>query len=530
MPLELSGVHEQDLAIEGKHLDEALSRAKKLLEQIFPDTADELIPDWERLCGITPEADDTLDRRRARVVAKLKEQGRLDRQYYIDIAAALGVKITIEELGPGDEGYGPEGIFVWRVNGIDIERDIIYFRAGQSCAGDHLMSWRDAIDIKEVFERLRPAHTLCLYAHKSFWTSGLLWPFDDTLAEQYHGIEPLPGAVVTLKPDGHTGGCAAFQPATENLLGTSPIPWSAVDFSNWTATSGVDVTITQGQEDPDGGTSGTRIQTSGGSATAKYYSGWFDAYQGDTLSSQVWVKCLSGSVVVYGNLDTPATLVVPGDGWVKVAYTITSQRPLLQLTIQFKAEHPEDSLDFLAYHPQIERLPYCTDFTPTIRPPSVLEYLIADGKPRAIPAQGTIRMRLKFLFDAADFHEAQTILDWSGDEESFLLQILGDSLQVYLGKAGGYTFCNIPGLSYAQDVWYNIAFTWDYATGQAALYSGSDIDDTPSGISAHIIPEPAPLRLGLRKDGQYPLLGSIDDLQIEAVARTSQELADWLAS
>lgn len=526
MPVELSGVHEQDLAIEGKHLDEALDRATTLLEQIFPDTADELIPAWERLCGITPGADDTLQLRRTRVVAKLKEQGRLDRQYYIDIAAALGVEITIEELGPGDEGYGPEGIFVWRVTAIDLDHEIIYFRAGESVAGDYLMTWRYVIDIEEIIERLKPAHTLCLYAHASYWP--LLWPFNDGLSEENRGLEPSPGAVVTLKPGGHTGGCAAFQPGTENLMTTAELPWTALDFSDWTAATGVDVTITQGQEDPDGGTGGTRIQTSGGSAIQKYYSCWFDTTPDLAYSTQVWVKCLSGSLVVFNNYDVPDTLVVPADGWVRATFSVVS-RLGLQLVIQFRTEQAADSLDFLAYHPQIERRPCCTDFTPSTRPASLLEYVIGGDTPRAIPAQGTIRMRLKFLLDAADFPARQTILDWSDGEEAFQIYTVDDSLEVCLGKFLGFTICQVSGLSYLKDVWYNIAFTWDYATGQAVIHAGG-VSGISADNNARIVPQPAPLRLGQSKNGLNPLYASIDDLQIEDVVRTSLELEDWLAS
>lgn len=526
MPVELSGVHEQDLAIEGGHLDEALDRAAALLEQIFPDTADELIPDWERLCGITPGASDTLQLRRTRVVARLKEQGRLDRQYYIDIAAALGVEITIDELAAGEEGYGPEGIFVWRVTAIDLDHEIIYFRAGESVAGDHLMTWRDVIDIEELFERLKPAHTLCLYAHASYWS--LLWPFDGTLTEQNRGLEPSPGAVVTLKSGGHTGGCAAFQPGTDNLMTTAELPWTALDFSDWTSATGVTATITQGQEDPDGGTGGTRIQTSGGSAIGKYYSCWFDTTPDLAYSTQVWVKCLSGSLVVFNNYDTPDTLVVPADGWVRATFSVVS-RLGLQLVIQFRTEQAADSLDFLAYHPQIEQLPCPTDFTPSTRPAGLLEYVIGGDTPRATPAQGTIRMRLKFLLDDADFPSRQTILDWSDGDQSFVVYTADNDLEVYLGNTGGYTLCQTSNLSYLAGAWYNIAITWDYATGLAVLYADGRIN-TSSTNNAHIIPQPTPLRLGSMKAGQGPLYASIDDLQIEDVVRTSLELEDWLAS
>lgn len=164
-PVELGGVFDQDITVEGAALDEVYSRMLQLLDEIFPDAADELIPDWERVCGLTPGLAVPLQLRRDNVVAKLREIGRLDKQFFIDVAAALGATITIEELDAGQDGYGPEGIFVWRVNISAIEETTYYFRAGESSAGDYLMWWNSDIGLEEIFEELKPAHTLALFVY-----------------------------------------------------------------------------------------------------------------------------------------------------------------------------------------------------------------------------------------------------------------------------------------------------------------------------------------------------------------------------
>ncbi|MCE5274870.1 MAG: DUF2313 domain-containing protein [Deltaproteobacteria bacterium] len=163
-PTELGGVFDADIELEGSLLDEALTSSEQLLAEIFPEQANELLTDWERVCGLTPGASDTLQLRRQKVVAKLREQGSLCRNYYIELAAYLGYTITIEELASGAEGYGDEGIFVWRVT-VANNTPIYYFRAGDSSAGDYLLWWPVQTAIEGLFEDLKPAHTQIIFAY-----------------------------------------------------------------------------------------------------------------------------------------------------------------------------------------------------------------------------------------------------------------------------------------------------------------------------------------------------------------------------
>ncbi|KAF0145128.1 MAG: phage protein [Nitrospirae bacterium] len=168
-PLDLGGEFERDIELEGKQLDLAQARVDDLLKEMFPDGAYELLCCWERVCGITPGADDTLQMRRDTVIRKLREIGRLDRKYFIDVAAAMGYTITIEELHPfmaglsyaGDTLYVEESIFIWLVRIAG--QSLYYFRAGQSSAGERLLWWPVQTVLENILNDLKPAHTYIIF-------------------------------------------------------------------------------------------------------------------------------------------------------------------------------------------------------------------------------------------------------------------------------------------------------------------------------------------------------------------------------
>jgi uncharacterized protein YmfQ (DUF2313 family) len=168
-PVEIQGSFEKDIEIEGKHLDNAQSRAEQLLKEMFPDQSHELLPDWERVCGLTPSADDPLQLRRDRVIKKLRELGGLSRAYFINLAASWGYTISIEELRPfmagwnraGDTLYVYESIWIWRVKVSG--QPLYYFRAGQSVAGERLLWWQAQTVLENILNELKPAHTYVIF-------------------------------------------------------------------------------------------------------------------------------------------------------------------------------------------------------------------------------------------------------------------------------------------------------------------------------------------------------------------------------
>jgi uncharacterized protein YmfQ (DUF2313 family) len=162
-PVELTGVFADDIALEGKYLDAAQASAEQLLREMLPQSAGDTIADWELVYGLTPAITDTLQMRQVRVIAKMRERGGLSFPYFTALATAMGYVVTIEELLGNTDGYGPEGIFRWRVTFTGTP--LYYFRAGQSIAGERLVDGPVATALEGLFTDLKPAHTLIIFAY-----------------------------------------------------------------------------------------------------------------------------------------------------------------------------------------------------------------------------------------------------------------------------------------------------------------------------------------------------------------------------
>lgn len=163
-----------------------------LLAESYPGTCIETIGDWERICGLPDPCTgplDTLQQRRAAVLAKLAARGGQSRQYYIDLAAIYGYTITITEYRPFIAGQNAAGDACWHQSiglppdrwgqqPIPQARDqdwwfvwsityapplvVTYFRADESVAGDPLANWGADV-LMCIIEQTKPAHTLVLY-------------------------------------------------------------------------------------------------------------------------------------------------------------------------------------------------------------------------------------------------------------------------------------------------------------------------------------------------------------------------------
>jgi uncharacterized protein YmfQ (DUF2313 family) len=164
MPVALGETHDRDIAAEGALLDQAGDRGEVLLVEQFPDSAYELLEAWERSYATAPFFDDSLQMRKARVTQKMSELGRLDRAYFIQVAASLGYTAVIEELHPfmpgwsgaGDEVGDDGSDWCWRVYYQEGGANV--FRAGDSAAGEYL-SYSFADTMRQIFDELKPADT-----------------------------------------------------------------------------------------------------------------------------------------------------------------------------------------------------------------------------------------------------------------------------------------------------------------------------------------------------------------------------------
>lgn len=148
-------------------------RSDDLMDEADPRTSFELLPDWERVCGlpdVCSELGENLDRRRAAVAARLTASGGQSRAFFMGLAQAHGYQVDIQEFHPfragisraGDRARDSDWAHTWQVAAP--ETTTFPFKAGGGAAGDRLQSWgNDKLEC--VIGRARPAHTTCLFGY-----------------------------------------------------------------------------------------------------------------------------------------------------------------------------------------------------------------------------------------------------------------------------------------------------------------------------------------------------------------------------
>lgn len=165
--------------VDGNAFDRLQKSAVDLLHIIEPATSNTMLSDWERLCGIKTDYSNNYQARVKRVIAKLNAIGGLSIPYFKRIAESIGYRIEIKEFSPLANDLPTTGdlaqfrneardnlIFMWRVSVLNGDDNIVYFRAGSSFAGNHLVEFGDPI-IEEFFRDLKPAHTYCYFAYQT---------------------------------------------------------------------------------------------------------------------------------------------------------------------------------------------------------------------------------------------------------------------------------------------------------------------------------------------------------------------------
>ncbi len=149
-------------------------RGEALPVEANPSSTSELLPDWERVAGLPDKCsgalEETIQGRKQALLTKLTSTGGQSIQYFIELAAALGYDVTIEEFRPFRAGVSHAGdsltngpwMFTWRIRAAATA--IIEFRAGSSAAGERLRTWgNDTLECK--INQLKPAHTIALFAY-----------------------------------------------------------------------------------------------------------------------------------------------------------------------------------------------------------------------------------------------------------------------------------------------------------------------------------------------------------------------------
>lgn len=148
-------------------------RGDELLIELDPSRTNELMPDWEKLLGLPDSAfgsPTTQQERRNLIRLKVGSRGGQSRKFFIDLVKALGFDIEIIEHRPFRVGVSsvgdaltnsPDWAHSWTV--VLKQAAIYHFRVGESSVGEPLREIRNDV-VKQVIEKLRPAHTKVLFS------------------------------------------------------------------------------------------------------------------------------------------------------------------------------------------------------------------------------------------------------------------------------------------------------------------------------------------------------------------------------
>lgn len=148
------------------------SRCTDVINESNPSMSAELLNEWEEQLGLplpcVPAAQ-TLIERKAAVMQMYRAFGGQSRQFFIELAAALGYTITIHEFTPllagfvaGDEASGEDWAYTWQVNAP--ETTVKHFTVGTSGAGEALATWgNEALECS--IKRLVHAHRIVQFSY-----------------------------------------------------------------------------------------------------------------------------------------------------------------------------------------------------------------------------------------------------------------------------------------------------------------------------------------------------------------------------
>lgn len=150
------------------------ARAEQLADEADPRTAQELLPDWERVLALpdacTPAGLNRTDRQLA-ITQRLTAQGGLSRAYYIGVAEELGEPaVTITEFSPAHCNsncnaaiYSEADRFTWRVD-IPHAPDQVRLATCNSDCNVALQEFTPSA-IECVLQARKPAHTSVIFAY-----------------------------------------------------------------------------------------------------------------------------------------------------------------------------------------------------------------------------------------------------------------------------------------------------------------------------------------------------------------------------
>jgi len=168
--------------------------ANAVVPDVFPCSTVGMLPEWEATLGLPDPCTGplpTVQQRTAAVCGKFVARGGSSRAYFIHLAASLGFQIEIDTFKPfyasqaraGDPLYSEEWAYAWRVT-VQSESTVIYFRAGESSAGEPLADWGHDL-LHCMFVQYAPADSIIIWGYainSSIWDDGAsIWDGGDSV-------------------------------------------------------------------------------------------------------------------------------------------------------------------------------------------------------------------------------------------------------------------------------------------------------------------------------------------------------------
>jgi len=174
LPREGDSIWSLLLQAEAEELARVDGRAADLVVESDPRTSAELLPDWERVCGLPDgcaAAAQTMAERRAAVHGRLTDRGGQRPADYEALARVLGYpEPLVEEFRPFQVGVSSVGEALCHEDWSHCfrlhagESPVRRFTTGQSCVGEPLASWGDEL-LECTVRRRAPAHAIVQFAY-----------------------------------------------------------------------------------------------------------------------------------------------------------------------------------------------------------------------------------------------------------------------------------------------------------------------------------------------------------------------------
>ena len=146
-------LHVRELQSVAELLEEADDDVAALLDELFPDTAEETLADWERVFGIVPASTATTAQRQAAVAAAYGRQPTISKTYIEQAMETFtGVDVSIvEEIPPLYDValYDVDTYFAWSFQ-------VVVSFADAAAAGIELP---ELIDAQAFLDSIKPGHT-----------------------------------------------------------------------------------------------------------------------------------------------------------------------------------------------------------------------------------------------------------------------------------------------------------------------------------------------------------------------------------